>query len=163
MRNLLILLILFSCVDLFGQRFLVIQKANTPKQVKYRVGDEIGIRVAGDNFTLYGEIMQLTDSSLVIEGQRVFVHSITKVYDKKRLRGFRGAAISTLASVPFFITVTSLNNWINTGDRPLIDNGTWRLAGIFTGISALLFTIGPKKYPIGNRWMLKSINTSFDP
>jgi len=156
-------LFIFSCFSAVSQRFLVVQKANTPKQVKYVVGDEIGVKVLGDEFTLYGELMQLTDSTLVIEGQRVFIHNITKIYDRTRIRGFRGAAISTLASVPFFIAVTSLNNWINTGDRPLVDDGTWRLSGAFAGISAILFSIGPKKYPIGNRWMLKSINTSFAP
>ena len=163
MRLLLLGLSLILCSGLSAQRFLVIQKATGPKQFKYQVGQEIGVKIKGESYTVFGELMLLTDSSMVVDDQRIKVSDVTMILDRSRVKGFRGAAYSTAASIPFFLGVTTLNNWINTGDRPLIDNGTWILTGLFTGVSAGLFNIGPKKWKIGSRWQLKSINTSFSP
>lgn len=151
------------CFTLQGQQFLVVQKLTSPKQVKYAPGDELGVEVEGDNFVLYGELIAIDDSSVVIEDQRVQISKIKCVYDRRRVRAARAGVISTAAAVPFFLIITSLDNWINTGDRPLVDNNAWRLSAIFGGVSLGLLAIPPKKYRIGKRWKVMSLNTRFGP
>lgn len=163
MRFLMLFLILITAIQLNAHNFLVVQRTSSPKQVKYAPGDEIGVKVKGDNYVHYGELVAINDSIIVVGDQRILISEIIQIRDRRRVPAFRTMAISSAASVPFFLLVTSANNLFNTGDRPLVDDQTWAMSGIFAGISAALWSIGPKKYRIGKRWKLVSLNTSFGP
>ena len=156
------MLVLLSYSSL-GQQFFVVQKLTSPKQKKYIVGDEIGVKISNDDFVLYGELNAIGDSSIVVEDQRIFIRDIEKVLDRRRQKAGKAGALTTAASIPFFLSITVLNNWINTGDRPLIDGPTWGLSGVFAGVSLAMFCVPPKKYKVGRKWKVMTLDTRFGP
>ncbi len=158
----LILLIAFFILPSFimmGQKLLVLEKAGTVKNYKYKVGDEITVETKRDNLVFSGSLTGINDSTIVVENyNEIKLAEISRVLRKRELmRIFSGAAIS--AGV-FYFSLDALNGIINN-DSPVIAESTLIATGALLGSGLLMKQFVIRKIDLEDKWRLKILDFSF--
>lgn len=144
---------------LMGQKLLVLEKAGTVKNYKYKVGDKITVETRRDKLVFSGSLTEIKDSTIVIENyNEIKLTEISRVLRKRELlRIFSGAAIS--AGV-FYISLDALNGLINN-DSPVIAESTLIASGALIGSGLLMKLFVIRKIDLEVKWRLKILDFSF--
>ncbi len=152
-------LIILSSFEMSGQKLLVLEKAGTVKNYKYKTGDKIRIETVRDNLVYMGEITEIKDSSIIIESYtEIKLREICKVFRQRELmRTFSGAAIS---GGVFYLSLDAVNGVINN-DSPIIAKNTLIASGILVGAGLLMRQFVFRKFETKVKWRLKILDFSF--
>ncbi len=158
----LILLIVFFILPSFllmGQKLLVLEKAGTVKNYKYKLGDEITVETKRDKQVFSGSLTEIKDSAIVVEYyNEIKLTEISRVLRKRELmRIFSGAAIT--AGV-FYFSLDALNGIINN-DSPVIAESTLIATGALLGSGLLMKQFVIRKIDLEDKWRLKILDFSF--
>jgi hypothetical protein len=149
------ILILFS-VTVFAQKILVIENKKSLKNIKYYQGDDIMIKIVDFKSKLKDRIVDMTDSSLILEGRgEVDLKNILCIYRENWLiETLRG--LSLLGGVAYF-GLDSFNRMINH-EYPVIQMET---VYISAGMVAFSFALTPLRYRMirtTEKWELRTID-----
>src|SRR5688572_27860439 len=91
------LLFIFMNISCFGQQnFLMLQKRNKNKNAYYKPGDIISFRVKGDRSKISGEILEFKDSLIVVNGLKVTVNEIDRLYIDEKTKWWLRFKLSQL-------------------------------------------------------------------
>jgi len=141
----------------FGQKILVFENVYNMKNYKYRLGQSIGIKIDGRDKKITDEIVDLTDSSMILNfNGEVHFADISAVYRERYwidlLSGF-----SMVAGV-FYFSVDSFNRMINS-EWPIVDEQTLIISAGLVAFGGLLIPIRFRKIQSGENWKFKTIYT----
>jgi len=153
---LLLVLFIYPSSEVISQKLLVLEKAGTVKNFKYKVGDNIVVESAHGDQVFSGPLTEIKDTSIVIKYyNEVSIHEIAKVYRQRTMfRVFSGAAIS--AGI-FYFSLDGANRIINN-DSPVIPESTIIASGILIGSGFLMKNIIKRKFDMKKNWRLKILN-----
>lgn len=152
------LAILFS-IEIMGQKLLVLEKAGTAKNYKYKTGDKIKVETVRDNLVFSGKITEIKDSSIIIESyNEIKLREICQVFRERSLMQlFSGAAIS---GGLFYLSLDGINGIINN-DSPIIAKNTIIASGILVGTGLIMRQFFYRKFETKEKWRLKILDFSF--
>jgi hypothetical protein len=152
------LIFLFS-VEMIGQKLLVLEKAGTAKNFKYKTGDKIRLETVRDNLVFSGKITEIKDSSIIIESyNEIKLREISQVFRERSLmRLFSGAAIS---GGLFYLSLDAVNGILNN-DSPVIAKNTLIASGILVGTGLIMRQFFFRKFETKEKWRLKILDFSF--
>lgn len=144
---------------LIGQKLLVLEKAGTIKNYKYKLGDEITVETKRDKLVFSGSLTEIKDSTIMVEYyNEIKLTEISRVLRKRELlRIFSGAAIT--AGV-FYFSLDAINGIINN-DSPIIAESTLIATGALIGSGLLMRPFVVRKYDLEDKWRLKILDFSF--
>jgi len=152
-------LIFLTSIQMMGQKLLVLEKAGTVKNFKYKIGDEISVELVRDKIIFTGPITEIKDSGLVIDYyNEVKIREISKIFRKSKfLRYFSRASIT--AGI-FYFSLDAVNGVINN-DSPVIAESTLIATGALLGTGFLMRQFVVRKYALNDKWRLKILDFSF--
>jgi hypothetical protein len=153
---LLLVFFIYPSFEVMGQKLLVLERAGTVKNFKYKVGDDIVVESSHGNQVFSGPLTEIKDNSVVIKYyNEVSIHEIAGVYRQRTiLRIFSGASIS---SGIFYFSLDGVNRIINN-DSPVIPESTIIASGILIGSGFLMKTFVKRKFDLKKNWRLKILN-----
>jgi hypothetical protein len=164
MRNLLVIaLFLLACSNLWGQKMLLIERANRAKTTKLYIGETLRFRLAGkENYWYERTITDILPESnaLLLDNFLVKLDSIAviKVHKKRGWRILGGAFLTLGATLTFATTV----------GKVIYQDKDLNAPKLFT-IAAVSFCSGwvmskPRKLKLGRKHRLRIIEIKFpDP
>ena len=158
-RKLFPIILLCLSISAVGQQYLVLQHQNSPRRIKYPLGSELWLRLDDERPVYKGELDWVNDTAIVFSGTMLPLRRISQLVVPGGNDVLKGLSIGAAGAIPVFLVYTGLNRLINTGERPLIDSDTWTLTGIYASISLVSWVFHFKKYRIGKKWYLKTLDT----
>jgi hypothetical protein len=142
-----IVLLFFSFVyNACAQNILIVERPGTIKNYKYYTGDEIKLKTISTDATVSGTIIDISDSSLIINHQyEIMVSDITTIYRNKW--GFRFLQYISLIGGMFYLGINTLNGVINS-DVPIVPQETLIISGSMIGFGIALTPLTTRRYKI---------------
>jgi hypothetical protein len=142
----------------FSQKILVFNKLGKVKRVRYYDGEYITIQKFNKQ-KVRGMIQAINDSSFVLEGEKVALDSVRKVYNTQTGMGYRLVAsiliIPAVGYVPLILTNGLINN-----DSPIIKQNQLYSGVGFIGIALLSGYLANRPFRITKKRPLKIIDIS---
>ncbi|MFT5665869.1 MAG: hypothetical protein ACI9DK_000044 [Vicingaceae bacterium] len=153
----LLVTVLFSTAG-FSQKILVFDKSGKVKRVRYYEGEYISLQKI-DKQKLSGVIQVINDSSFVLDGKKVTLNSVQKVYNTQKGIGYQLGAnifiIPALGYVPLIVTNGLINN-----DSPIIKQSQLCYGAGFIGIAFIFGYLANRPFRISQNRPLKIIDIS---
>jgi len=142
--------------SIFAQKLLLVENANSFKNFKYYVGEDILIKYPGSEGRIADRIFDLTDSTAIFEiTGEVRLEDLSCIYRENWLiRILRGL---TLLGGTAYFGVDSFNRLIND-ENPVIDTGTLLISGGMVAFSFALIPFNYRKINIGGKWQVRTID-----
>ncbi len=152
-----ILFFLMLCLSLYGQQYLVVQKAGSIKNFKYEVGKDISIQTLKGDFIIEGDISKITDSTLFIDN--LYEIEYSNIQRVLRPRGFwkRLSILFFIQGGVAYTAIVGINGLINN-DSPVIDEQTLIISAVMVATGLALSPFYTKKMNIGEKWQLKVLD-----
>lgn len=144
--------------EMCAQHILLLEKENSSKRIRFRVGDDIAFRLYSDRTVFRGEIEQLVGQVMVIDGQIFEVDSVSMVLNYKPFAATQMMSKSAFIALPPMLLFTVLHRGINTGEQPLVDENSLYVMGVFAGIGTVLFPFKSRKYRMRRNWNLRVLD-----
>ena len=149
LKSFLIISAFLFTLNCFGQdKFLAIERPGHIKRIKFSIGEEIRIRIKGDDFYTTQKIEELYDSTVVLNGKYIALGDIESFKYKSENILVRNLAKKFPVASVLLLGISALNSTsrIDDEDNAVITRGSWIAA------SSLMF-VGL----IGNVMMRKTI------
>jgi len=144
---------------MMGQKLLVLEKAGTVKNYKYKLGDEISVETKHENLVFSGSLTAIKDSTIVVEYyNEIKLAEISRVLRKREL--FRIFSRAAIYAGVFYISLDALNGLINN-DSPVIAENTLIATGALLGSGLLMKQFVIRKIDLEDKWRLKILDFSF--
>ncbi len=138
-----------------AQKYLVLEKAGTVKNFKYRINNRIIFEVGG--MTVAGKITDIRDSSIVINSTaEFFIHEIDAVTRESRLLRNISNLLFIRAGAAYFLVV-GINRTINH-EYPVIDESTITISAAMIAAGVALKPFIRRHFELGQKWRLKILN-----
>ena len=163
MRLLCVLLfLLFEAFYCKAQNVLVVCITGTPKSVRFVKGDNIGVKITGDNKIYKGIITQIKDSSfrLIEKGRdekEIFIPDVEIVVDYERFWGLGLLSRVAITAGTGFFLLDTFNRTIN-GDSPIVEDRTAKAGLMISSFGIVLIPISRKYHRIGEKRTIKILD-----
>jgi hypothetical protein len=143
-------------MTIFSQEILVVENTKSPRNFKYYCGDEIMFRTERSESRITDEIMDMSDSSLIlIASGEVLLTDIYGIYRENWLiKTIRG--LTLLGGVAYF-GIDSFNRLINN-DSPVVLVETVIISGSLIAVSFGLIPLNQRKYNTKKKWEMRVID-----
>jgi len=143
-------------MTVFSQKVMVVENPRSPRNFKYYCGDEIMYRTNKSESRITDEIMDMSDSSLILTASgEVLLADISGIYKENWLiKTIRGL---TLLGGAAYFGIDSFNRLINN-DSPVILVETVIISGSMIAVSFALIPLNYRKYNTQKKWDLRVID-----
>jgi hypothetical protein len=149
---------LFTAVPCLSQQVLVLENVVSMKNLKYFEGDNISLRLSGKEDKTMDVLVNMTDSSMVLEvSGEVALSTIRAVYRERWLIQ-RLSALFMIGGVAYF-GIDSFNRLINQ-EWPMVDNQTLMISTGLVGIGFLILPLKYRRINVGEKWKFKVLDLS---
>ncbi|UTW67631.1 hypothetical protein KFE94_05840 [bacterium SCSIO 12643] len=157
--SLTFLWVLFLCAaPAFGQYSLGLDKKGKVKRIHFYAGDHIKIKLLTKE-KVVGRIDAIYDSSFVIEGRKINLTDVDRVYSVRKGLRFLGGAL--VVSGSFFFTLDAINNILNYSARGyVISNSVWLPSAIAVGTGAIIYFFSTRRTKVAGKGNFRVFNTS---
>jgi hypothetical protein len=158
LKALIAILILFLVSPLYSQRILMLEKLGSGRKYTYKEGDDITLKRHADSTRFTGTITTLADSGFILD-MVVYVRlgEVSKIWRRFPHRKSMGNKIIIAGGV--FAGIVMINNLAH--NRAMIDPVYLVPAVALSGLGVLWRSSSVQQYPIGARWKLKILDTTF--
>jgi hypothetical protein len=143
----LLLLCLADATSWAQGRYLVLDKPGKVKRLRFRVGDEVSIKLKDDRREYRDVITHVTDTSIVIMGTDVPLSGIRAVV-VRREAGLARGLVKVLPRAGLLYILAATYNPIFRGDLPDYDWSNVRVGAIVGGSALLLVPLLQRTYRI---------------
>jgi len=154
----IILTIVFSC-NLFAQKKILVEKIGTNRKYYFNIGDDLKLKVKPYDTIIRGELMDISDSKILITGLRmndVMIKDIGSVY--KHYAFPKKFAINTAIFGGAIFTIIVVNHLIN--NETVFTSDLFIISGSFIAASLISLSFSQKQCKIGSRWKIKVLDFS---
>jgi hypothetical protein len=152
---LLFLMMPFLC--LYGQQYLVVQKAGGIKNFKYETDKPISIQTAKGDFVIEGRISKITDTTVFIDNLYEIKYSNIQTVLRPRVFWKRLSKLFFIRGGIAYATIVGINGLINN-DSPIIDEQTLIISAVMVATGFALRPFYVKKMDIGEKWKFKVLD-----
>ncbi|MBE0638165.1 MAG: hypothetical protein IH598_06585 [Bacteroidales bacterium] len=139
-----------------AQRYFVLQKKGEVKNFKYQEGNKIHLETSRGNFELKGEILQISDTSILIDNFEVGLSNIAAIYRSSGFLNRLSSLFFIQGGIAYFL-IDGTNRAIHK-EYPIIDESTLMISGtmIVTGFAIRPFIT--RKFDLSKNWQVKILN-----
>lgn len=154
----MVILLLGLFLNADAQKILLLEKTKKFKRIRYYEGDPFAFRVDNDKYAIAGRLDMILDNGVVVDGELFRFENITMVLNFKKYAVFRALSKSAFIAIPPMLVFTILHRGLNTGEELLIDRNSLQVMGVFAGIGAILWPFKARKYRLGKKWQLRTLD-----
>jgi len=156
-KTLFIVILMVGAYSGLAQKTLMLEKVGTSRHLFFHTGDHMEIRLRSNDTLLKGTLFSLTDTSLVIMGQRPYpapLSDVDRVY--RTCRHVRKIGVRLAEAGFVYSGILLFNRLINreqvfTKDMWIVPLGGLAAAGIS-------FSFMKRRYTTGLHWKLKVLD-----
>ncbi len=160
-RKLIFLLAFSGCIlQLSAQKILLLEKTKVFKRIRHYEGDPFAFRIDNEKYAIKGRIDLILDYGVVVDGELYRFENITMVLNYKKYAVFRVLSKSALMALPPMLVFTVFHRGINMNDGLLLDRNSLQVMGVMGGIGLLLWPFKARKYKLGKKWQLRTIDVT---
>jgi hypothetical protein len=142
------------------QKFIVVEKVFSNKQVVYSSGDDIKFKLKEENFYRTNHIISLNDTAIVFHYYTIAYHEIDAVDISghrfgTNLRGIGG----TLQFVGLaYIAIDQFNQVVVRGEDASFNENIWLAGGAVFAGGTILKLMSPRKLKLGGKYRIRYMN-----
>jgi len=149
---------MFFATEGSAQKILLLEKTKKFKRIRHFQGDHLAFRVDNERYAISGEIELILDNGIVVGDKMYMFENITMVLNYQKFAAFRALSKAAFIAIPPMLVYTMLHRGINTGEQPLLDRNSLQVVSVFAGIGVILWPFKARKYRLGNKWQLRTID-----
>lgn len=140
------------------QEFLLLEKPGTGNRIRYQIGDEILFKQFDNEKFEKGLIVQLTDSSFLInQFHEVPIRTVEAISDRSKVKAVRGFSKASFLVVPAVLLISAADNLFNKENAPVIGKDAVIVATGFAALGALGYLYKGRRYRLENKWRLIAV------
>lgn len=165
MKNTIFIVLWIFCNFYAGQatgqnRFIVVEKMFTDKQIVYRAGDEIVYKLKREKFFRNNRIVSLNDSAMVFHYVNILYHEIEAVDIRGHRFGGSWRGIGTILQFVgiAYIAIDQFNQVVVGGDPASFNEEVWIAGGVIAAAGTLMKLASPKKVKLGGKYRIRYMN-----
>jgi len=148
-KSLFIIILVFTVVSGFSQRFLLLEKSGTFRNFKYFEGDHIRLELFEQGRKVQGTITRIADSSFVVDNQEVFeTREVKSVIRNRFFFSFFGSGAMVAGSS--YVAIYVVNRTIK-GESPILTGETATIGASLVASGWLLSLFNERNYKVGNQ------------
>jgi hypothetical protein len=142
------------------QKFIVVEKVFSNKQVVYSSGDDIKFKLKDENFYRTNHIVSLNDTAIEFHYYTIAYHDIDAVDIRghrfgTNLRGIGG----TLQFVGLaYIAIDQFNQVVVRGQEASFNENIWLAGGAVFAGGTILKLLSPRKLKLGGKYRIRYMN-----
>jgi len=139
-------------------KLLILDKIGSRYRITYSIGDEIRLKLIGENFEIRDEITDITDSLIRLSSYWIPLGSIEYV-KTRHTRGLLSPSNGPkliIAGLALF-TFDLLNQTLVQGDSYEADRGVIIASASLIGVGGLLMAFKYRKFKPGNRKRIRTL------
>jgi len=144
----------------FTQRVLLVEKPGKFKNFKYKVGDDILVKVAPYGEKQEGIIHEVSDSSILINFDNEIMLDDIQMILRPRWGTKLLSKVTRVAGAGYFV-LDVVNRAINN-DSPVVDENTLMISAGLVAFSYALVPLHNRRMKKGEKWRIKVLNMSMD-
>ena len=139
-----------------AQQYLVLEKAGTARNFKYKPGDDITIGMKNSGFVFSGTISAIGDTSFIMDTYtELKFNKIQYVYRARSLMKILPGFLMT-AGIGY-IALSGVNRTINH-EYPILDESILITGAVLVGSSLAIRPLKTRKFDLTDKWRLKTID-----
>lgn len=157
-KALLFGIILFIGISAYGQKYAVLHKIGSSKEIRYKSGDEIRFKLKNEDHYRRDHIISVSDTALHFHYSSISFLEIDKIDIRgKRFNTFNWKTIGTAFQIAGvgYVAIDSFNRTVVQGDTFEFDETVWITGGILVGVGTLIKLSQPKKVKLGLNYKLR--------
>lgn len=161
LRPLFSLLFLILLVpDGYGQKILLLEKTKKFKRIRHYESDPFAFRLVDEKYAISGRIDLILDYGVVVDGELYRFENIGMVLNYRKYAVFRTLSKSAFMAIPPMLVFTILHRGLNRDNALLLDRNSLQVMGVFAGIGLLFWPFKARKYRLGKKWQLRTIDVT---
>lgn len=142
----------------FSQKIVAFDKSGKVKRIRYYEGEYISIKTVS-KLKIKGIITSIEDSSFSVEGTKLALDSVSKVYNTQTGLGYQLIANIFILPAVGYIPLITINGLINN-DSPVFKQNQLYYGGGFIGIVLISNYLANRPFRISKKRPLKIIDIS---
>lgn len=147
-----------SSTTLYAQNSLGLDKKGKVKRIHFYAGDHIRIKLLSKE-KIAGRIDAIYDSSFIIEGRKIDLLDIDRVFSTRKGIRFLGGAL--MVSGAFYFSIDAINNILNYEARGYVfSNSVWAPSAIAVGTGLILYYFSTRRTKVAGKGNLRIFNTT---
>ncbi len=151
----------FDSHPVYGQKFAILQKSGTGKEIYFKSGDEIRYQLKNEDHFRKDHIISVSDSGFQFHYYQILYHEVAKVDIKGKAWGnFNWNKLGMVVQIAGlgYIVIDTFNTTVVQGGDFEFDQNLWLTGGaIFLTGTALRFA-QPKKITLGGRYRFRYLD-----
>ncbi len=153
-----LVLFFFIITNVSSQKFLLLDKTGSLKNIKYFSGDLINLSAYDNSLKLEGKISGFTDSTVFINGESEIPIKNISCIQRERFMIRKITKTLYVFGAAYFV-LTGFNRLINK-DYPVYDKQSIMISGGIVIAGYLMHLLIFKKYKINGKWKLTILDLS---
>lgn len=143
------------CCTMNAQQFLLVENTRNLRNFKYYPGDQIRLKITGEEQLFEGEILDLTDGSIILgQGDAIPISDIEIIFRERFMIQLTRAFVLT-AGIAYF-SIDTFNRLINH-DAPVVLAETAVISASLVGLNFVLLPLRYKRMKTGD-WRILLID-----
>lgn len=156
---LFLFMLLSPAIQMQAQKIMLLEETTRFKRIRFYEGDKFAFRVDNEKYSISGHIDLILDDAIVVDDELYRYENITMVLNFKKYAVLRALSKSALIALPPMLVYTLLHHGIN-GEGVLLDRNSLQVMGVFAAIGVGLMPFKARKYPLGKKWQLRTIDVT---
>jgi len=157
-RLLLIAFFILAGTLVNAQKYAVLHKVGTSKEIRFKSGDEIRFRLKGEDHFRRDYIISISDSALHFHYHTVSFIEIDKVDIRgRRFNTFNWKGVGTALQIAGigYVAIDSFNKTVVQGDSFDFEEPVWITGAILAGTGTLIKLAQPRKVKLGPKYKMR--------
>ncbi len=151
-----IAILILSISSIFAQKIVAFDKHGRVKRIKYYEGEYIKLRTKSSELVI-GTIGFINDSSFIVQGKKVELNEVSKVYNTQKLGGFKFFSKLFLLGGAAYFPLVTFNRSIN-GDDPTFSEEAAIISGSMLTVGIVFKLLANKSYKMSEKRPLKILD-----
>jgi hypothetical protein len=154
----LISIILILGTSAFAQKYAVLHKVGTTKEIRFKSGDEIRFKLKVDDHYRREHIVSISDTALHFHYFSVSFIEIDKIDVRdRRFSSFNWKTVGTALQIAGigYIALDSFNKTVVQGDSFEFEESVWVTGAILAAAGTLIKVAKPKRVKLGPKYKMR--------
>ncbi|MGY6560690.1 MAG: hypothetical protein ACXITV_01150 [Luteibaculaceae bacterium] len=142
--------------DAFAQQYLVLENMRTGKRQRFYPGTHVNLLVNEERQKLSGTLYQVTDSTLLVDDVRIFLHQVEGMRFERVMA--KAAVAAGLGMVAFTVITDGANQLFNENEGLSLSRGGQNLVLVGSAVALVALPFVRYKSVRGNKYTFKIFN-----
>lgn len=162
-KYLLLIVLLFFSLEVFSQKYLLLDKIGSKRRLEFHPGDELTFKLHGESHFSNAVISHLSDSTIFFQDGLITLKNIDEIRIGHRASGILGTSRTVkfkIAGVGL-ILLDQFNTGIISGEKFTLNRGVLIAGGSLIALGYILDFAQKKRFKIRGNRRLRIVDVSF--